>query len=231
MKVVTSTPMLSVIIPVWDMTPQRADLTEKVVNRVWEVATIPTEVIVVDNGSAHRRNLKASARINWVANKGIAPAFNQGAMWAHGDTLCFLNSDCFVEPGWDKALFDCANTGNVIAFPWTKSAADTTWVKSDGVGITGWCFVVNHLTHEAVGDFDETFVPAFYEDTDYFYRHAKTGGVMWSVPVAHVTHTRGAERDLLFLANRIRFAWKHGLAVNQPPFFWTKPLPNWPPKE
>ena len=224
MRVVTNTEMFSVIIPVWDMTPQRADLTERVVNRLWEVASIPMEVIVIDNGSAHRRNLKASARINWVANKGIAPAFNQGAMWAHGDVFCFLNSDCLVEPGWDEPLYNCAKVGNVIAHPWTNGE------KSDGIGVTGWCFVMSKWTWEVVGPFDEAFVPAFYEDTDYFERLYKTGGKMWSVPAANVLHTRGSDRDLLFLANRIRYAWKHQLDPNDAPHFWKQPLPEWPPK-
>jgi GT2 family glycosyltransferase len=215
--------MLSVIIPVWDQTPERAALTEQVVNRVWDVAATPTEVLVVDNGSKVRQHLKASARTDWYTNKGIAPAFNEGMRMAHGDFLCFLNSDCLVEPGWDKALVECADSGDYVACPWTNGE------KSDGLGITGWCFVVSKATATVVGPFDETFVPAFYEDTDWFQRLYDAGGQLWSVKAARVHHTRGSDRDLLFVANRVRFAWKHKTDPNDAPHFWKQPLADWLP--
>lgn len=215
--------MLSVIIPVWDQTPERAALTTEVIERVWDASKLPVEVLVINNGSKYPSHYRASVVVSWFPNKGIAPAFNEGARLSNKPFLCFLNSDCLVEPGWDEPLVECAKAGFNVAMPWTNGE------KSDGLGITGWCFVVSKHTFLRVGLFDETFVPAFYEDTDWFHRVYSLGGQLWSVPQSRVHHTRGADRDLLFLANRIRYAWKHKLDPNEPPHFWRQPLPNWSP--
>lgn len=218
---------LSVIIPVWDQTSERADLTHKCIEAVWTHAQIPTEVIIIDNASAFRRPHRASTRINNPTNRGIAPAWNQGVEKAHGKYYCFLNSDCLVFPGWDVALVKCAASDFNAAMPLTDGA------KSDGIGITGWCFVVSADSFNRVGLFDETFVPCFYEDTDWFHRLLHAGGRMFSVPDSNVSHDRNSDRTgkaaLLFTANRLRYAWKHDLDPNKPPHFWTKPLADWKP--
>lgn len=221
--------MLSVIVPVWNQTDEIAGIVENAIKRVWDVALLPTEVIVVDNNSAFSRHYQTSAMTRWTTNKGIASAWNEGVRLAHGDVLCFLNSDCFVEPGWDKALYACAIDGSYVAFPWTNG------VKNEGVGVAGWCWVVSRKTFDSVGSFDETFVPCYYEDTDWFHRAQEAGCMLWSVPDAGVLHTRGGStnamgeqrRAWLHWSNRFRYAYKHGVDPADSPPFWQQPLPDW----
>ena len=49
---------LSVVVPVWSMTPELAEMAARTVARIQQVATLPTEVIVVDNGSPHKRAVR-----------------------------------------------------------------------------------------------------------------------------------------------------------------------------
>ncbi len=222
-------PVLSVVVAVWDQTPERAADTTRCLDQVWTVASVPTEVIVVNNASAHRTDppYRASVLVNWPTNRGIAPAWNEGARLARGDTLCFLNSDCWVEPGWDKPLIEAAQAGH-IAFPLTNGE------KNDGVGVAGWCFALSRATFQRVGEFDETFIPAWYEDSDYYQRACRLDIQLVNCPGSHVRHQRRGSAqhlrrpDLLFLANRLRFAWKHDLNPNEPPPFWRQPLPDFP---
>jgi hypothetical protein len=224
--------MLSVIVPVWNVTPELAQMAHANIERIWDTAEVPLEVIVVDNGSPHRRPLRTSAATLWPTNRGIAPAWNEGRRLAHGDVFAFVTTTTHVEPGWDRPLYDAALMGH-IAFPLTGGS------KPYGLGISGWCWAVSRSVAEQVGPFDETFVPAWYEDTDFFKRALLSGVQLVSVPAANVTRTGSrqvvtacpwaARKDLLFMANRLRYHWKHGGDPNEPPDFWRAPLPDYAP--
>ncbi len=47
-------PLLSITLPVWSRSPELARMAQSTIERIWEVAQIPTEVVVVDNGSPLR---------------------------------------------------------------------------------------------------------------------------------------------------------------------------------
>lgn len=218
---------LSVIIPVYNLSEKTRSLSLDAIARVRKHAQMPTEVITIDNGSKFPIHV-GDAETNWTVNRGIAPAFNEGIRLAKGDFLCFLNSDCMVEPDWDRYLCVAAEAKSAIAMPFTNGE------KSDGIGITGWCFVVQREVAAKIGPFDETFVPAQYEDTDWFHRALQKGIPLVNVPQANVKHVRKqggsleapwADRaEWLHMANRYRYAWKHGVDPKNPPPFWTRPL-------
>lgn len=153
------TPALSVVMPVWAFTPELAAMTAHTLAQLRDTQQVPTEVIVVDNGSSARGEWVYDAIHRFPENRGIAPAYNAGLAKASAPIVAFLSNDCLVEPGWDVALVQCASAGRHVAFPFTNG------VQSDGVGITAWCMVMARDLIEAIGGFDETFVPAWYEDS------------------------------------------------------------------
>lgn len=71
-----------------------------------ECATLPQEVILVDNASADgtaefvREQHPEVNVIRSEDNRGFAWACNRGAAAARGDVLIFLNCDTLVTPGW-----------------------------------------------------------------------------------------------------------------------------------
>src|SRR5262249_23964211 len=65
------TPELSVVIPVWSTTPELAEMASRTVTRVQQVATLTTEVIVVDNGSPHRTPFPGAVLVVHNDNEGV----------------------------------------------------------------------------------------------------------------------------------------------------------------
>ena len=215
--------MLSIIVPTYLMSEERA--AEWAAHRAQIVAvhSIPTEIIVVDNGSTCP---PAESTTAWLENKGVAPAWNEGVRQSTGDLLCFMTCTVDVQPGWDARLCAVAESGRYVAMPLTNGE------PAYGLGVTGWCWVVRRELFDEVGPFDETFVPVQYEDTDWFHRAIYQHGLeLVTVPSARVrregsrqTWTMDARRQhYIHLANRYRYAWKHGVDPAEAPPFW-RPL-------
>ncbi len=217
--------------PVWAHTPALSAMTHRTLEIARAVRQVPTEFLVIDNGSPYPSDWPAQVH-RWPENKGVAPAWNMGAEMAIADVLCFLNNDCEVTPGWDTALVACAKAGHV-AFPFTDEGDGPAMSFGN---VTGWCFVMTDETFQKVGPFDESFVPAQYEDTDWFHRAHDLGIPLTPVPAAVVKHRRkittgaawGAERyDWLHLANRFRYGWKHNVNPIEPPPFYSRAVTPW----
>ena len=221
--------MLSILIPVWNVTPELADMTERNLVLLKERTTLAHEVIVVDNGSPYKRTYPALIVVPWTENKGIAAAWNAGMGLAHGDVLCFLNNDVEVTPGWEVALCEAALDGRRIAFPYTDQG-DGIPRRADTAGVAGWCFAIRASLAREIGRFDETFSPAFYEDTDWLYRAWLQGIELSPVPGAVVKHQRRTtasylpNMDLLFKAHRLKYAWKWRLDPSEAPPFYARTI-------
>ena len=182
-------PELSIVVPVWSRTPELAEMAARTLERVWEVARLSTEVIVIDNGSPVERPLPARVH-RFPENRGVATAWNTGIQLARAPVIAVLNSDCLVEPGWDEALYEAATTGRRIAFPYTDHCDGEGFRQPDQAGTAGWCFMLTRELYAEIGPFDEWFSPAYGEDTDYWHRAWELGVELSPVPAARVTHAR-----------------------------------------
>lgn len=218
-------PVLTVTLPVWSRTEELADMAERTVARLHEVARVPTEVLVVDNGSPHQRSFPAVVH-HFDENRGVAVAWNTGIQAAAAPVVAVLNSDCLVEPGWDEALLEAVTTGRRIAFPYTDHGDGLGFRQPDQGGTAGWCFMLTVDTYREVGPFDERFSPAYGEDTDYWHRAWELGIELSPVPAARVTHARRTTArhdphvDWLLQAHRFLYGWKHGVdPLRAPPYY------------
>jgi glycosyltransferase involved in cell wall biosynthesis len=216
-------PQLSVTIPIWSRTPELADMALRTIERVWEVARLPTEVVVIDNGSPVQAPLPARV-YSYPENRGVSVGWNAGIRLSAAPVVAVLNSDCRVEPGWDEALLDAATEGRRIAFPYTDHCDGRGFTRPDQAGTAGWCFALTKDLYDEVGPFDEWFSPAFGEDTDYWHRAWQLGIELSPVPAARVVHARrtssGAGSDLLLRAHRYKYGWKHGVDPDRaPPYY------------
>jgi glycosyltransferase involved in cell wall biosynthesis len=226
-------PQLSVTIPVWSRTPELADMARRTVERVWEVARVPTEVVVVDNGSPVEVPLPARV-YRYPENRGVSVGWNAGIRHSSAPVVAVLNSDCRVEPGWDEALVDAATDGRRIAFPYTDHCDGRGFTRPDQGGTAGWCFVLTRELCEEIGAFDEWFSPAFCEDTDYWHRAWQLGVELSPVPAARVVHARRtshqAGADLLLQAHRYKYGWKHGVDPRRAPPYYNREIVDYRPK-
>ena len=218
-------PELSIVVPVWSRTPELAEMAARTLERVWEVARLSTEVIVIDNGSPVERPLRAQVH-RFPENRGVATAWNTGIQLARAPVVAVLNSDCLVEPGWDEALYEAATTGRRIAFPYTDHCDGEGFRQPDQAGTAGWCFVLTRELYAEIGPFDERFNPAYGEDTDYWHRAWELGVELSPVPAARVTHARRSSvredehADWLLLGHRYKYGWKHGVEpLAAPPYY------------
>jgi glycosyltransferase involved in cell wall biosynthesis len=222
-------PDLTVTIPVWSTTPQLADMAVRTVERVWEVARLSTEVVVVDNGSPHQRPLRARIH-RFDDNQGVAIAWNAGIGLARAPVVAVLNSDCRVEPGWDEALYEAVTDGRRIAFPYTDHCDGLGFRQPDQAGTAGWCFALTVVLYHEIGPFDERFSPAFCEDTDYWHRAWERDVDLAPVPAARVVHARRTtnrhddHNEMLLQAHRYKYGWKHGVDPHRAPPFYKRPI-------
>ena len=225
--------LLSIVVPAWNVTAELADMTVSNLTRMWEVSSVPTEVIVIDNASPHARELPATLTVRNPVNRGVAPAWNAGAALARGRVIAFVNTDVEVERGWDETLYRAALDGRRIAFPYTDHGDGLGPRRPDQGGTAGWCFALSQETRRELGRFDEGFAPAFFEDTDYWHRAWEAGIELSPVPAALVRHVRrtsarNLERmDLLLQGNRMKYGWKHGVSPTEPPPFHHREIVNY----
>jgi len=222
-------PALTVTIPVWSRTPELADMAERTVARIRDVARLETEIVIVDNGSPHERAFPAEV-FRYPENRGVAVAWNAGIALASAPVVAVLNSDCLVEPGWDEALYEAATSGRRIAFPYTDHADGQGFRSPDQGGTAGWCFMASAALFKEIGTFDEQFSPAFCEDTDYWHRAWQLGIELSPVPAARVSHARRSTGrtdphvDWLLMSHRYKYGWKHGVEPLKAPPYYNRPI-------
>ena len=218
-------PELSIVVPVWSRTTELADMAVRTLERVFEVARLSIEVIVIDNGSPVEQPLPGQV-LRFPENRGVATAWNTGIERARAPVVAVLNSDCVVEPGWDEALYEAVTTGRRIAFPYTDHCDGEGFRQPDQGGTAGWCYMLTRELYEEIGPFDERFNPAYGEDTDYWHRAWALGIELSPVPAARVTHARRSSvreddrHEMLLLGHRYKYGWKHGVdPLKAPPYY------------
>lgn len=219
-------PLLSITIPVWSRTPELAEMARRTIERIWEVARIPTEVVVVDNGSPFDAPALPAKVYRYPENKGVATGWNTGVRLSTAPVVVVMNSDCMVQPGWDVALFEAAVNGRRVAFPYTDHCDGLGFSSPDQGGTAGWCFMFARSLYDEIGVFDEWFNPAFCEDTDYWHRAWQMGIDLTPVPAARVVHARrttastDSRVDMLLQGHRYKYGWKHGVDPHRaPPYY------------
>ena len=153
-------------------------------------------------------------------NLGFLKNCNAGATHARGQTLVFLNNDTWVEPEWLSALHAVLDQDPKVGLVGAK-LLDTQGYLQEAGGIvwqdgSGWnygrglppdrpefnyvkevdycsgaCLLIPKALWKTLDGFDETFAPAYYEDTDLAFRVRKLGLKCIYTPRAQVVHLEG----------------------------------------
>jgi hypothetical protein len=150
--------------------------------------------------------------IRQPVNLGFAGGVNAGIQVAQGDVFVLLNQDSVVQPGWLAALirvfedrsefgiagctiFDPDGTVNHAGAMIRRPDAYGVHLTDIGDGqpraveyVTGTAFALRRQTWDSVGQFDEGYYPAYYEESDYCYRARQRDIGIAYVPQARVTH-------------------------------------------
>jgi GT2 family glycosyltransferase len=182
----------------------------------------PNEVILVDNGGADAGDrVVPEGRYRVVRNRenvGFGPASNQGAELARSPTICFLNTDVLVEPGWLSPLLEALNDGRTGAVFPAKLNLDGT-MQEAGAFVTGEglsyvfgdgedpnspehlfprevdfgsaaCMCMTGQVFAAACGFDDIYRLAYYEDADLCFRLRQRGLRPAYEPRSRIRHAR-----------------------------------------
>lgn len=210
----------SVIVPAWN----NLHLTEQCLLSLRETAP-DSERIVVDNGSTDGTLSKLSSdfrevlTIHNTRNTGFAKACNQGAKFATGRVVVFLNNDTRAHPGWLEPLVEALEdpsiwvVGSLLLYPngtvqhagmavrgnlqWAHlyggsdpNSAPGIRTAKDLQAVTGACLAMRRCDFANLGGFDEEYVNG-YEDVDLCMRVKKAGGRIRYEPRSVLTHYEG----------------------------------------
>lgn len=131
-------------------TLNRYDLLERCVAACWAGSVVPERLIIIDNGG---KLPPGPDVIRPARNIGVAASWNMIHRVCQPLPLIILNDD--IEPGHN--LFE-----RLLDSPEPFVTADESHMFE--------AFLIRQEAWQAVGEFDETFYPAYHEDNDYFMR-------------------------------------------------------------
>lgn len=108
MVAISTEPLISIVIPHLN---EPDDLRRCLLALAAERdGAVPTEVIVVDNGSRQPPYDVCAAfpgvRLELQPTPGPGPARSHGADRARGEIIAFIDADCLAQPGWLRAIAD-----------------------------------------------------------------------------------------------------------------------------
>ena len=165
-------------------------MARRTIERVWEVARVPTEVVVVDNGSP-RRGSAARPRLPLPGEPGGVrrlehrdPAVSRPPWW-RSSTATAGSSRAGTRP--------CSMprpTGAASRSPTPTMATAAVSPDPTRRGRRAGASSLTKALYDEIGPFDEWFSPAFCEDTDYWHRAWQAGIELSPVPAARVVHAR-----------------------------------------
>ena len=155
-------------------------------------------------------------------NQGFIASCNRGAEEASGEVVVFLNDDTIPLPGWHNALLrtfrthpDAGVVGGRLVYPDGRLQEAGGVIFRDGSGAnfgrddfepdaplythvrpvhycSGALLATPRELFRSLGGFDETYRPAYYEDTDYCFSVRASGRAVYYQPESVVVHLEGA---------------------------------------
>jgi GT2 family glycosyltransferase len=166
-----------------------------------------TDIHIVDNGNQNLSQLEENVQIyvhNQNENIGVAASWNKlcQIIFAKHDWALLVNDDVYLGYGNSRVnmCIEMSEVGLV--------QSELNWSV----------LLINKDLYEYIGEFDEGFFPAYYEDSDYMYR-LKLHGLLHEVNnnlnpiIAKVSQTYEKAPELVNLSmrfNRQRYIDKWG---------------------
>ena len=157
---------MRVAVAIPTITPQGAERATALAN---EISLMDDFLVVVIDNGGHVKNTHGWLR--WGPHLSVAASWNT-ALRTNLDvsTVVLLNDDVVVTPG---GLRELALASELSRQRFLNGRGPLELVAAEPHAFA--CFAMHPDLVAAVGYFDEEFVPAYYEDTDYLIRMGRAG--------------------------------------------------------
>lgn len=182
------------------------------------LATLPIEIILVDNGSTERESttlatIKPNVLLHHPDALGYAAANNAGIAASHGEYVLLLNNDAWpTRRGWDARLISVLQgvPDAMLVAPtaprvyWTDQHANGPQAENceliDARNVAFVAVMLRRSTLDAIGPLDERFLVGAFEDDDYCLRIRKAGGRILVDPACFFFHVGSMTMQPLYEA-------------------------------
>jgi GT2 family glycosyltransferase len=203
------------------------EILRQCVDSILRCTHTPSRLIIVDNGSSeagvreYLSSLKGNDAIQIrlifnTVNEGFAKGMNKGMKASDAPYVCLLNNDILVSDGWLEEMMKVAaeNPGVGVVNPssnnfglrfgkgrtleeFARSLRDQSgrWVEMGGC--IGFCMLIKREVIEKVGDLDESYGYAYFEDTDFSRRAQEAGYKCAMAKGSYVYHAEGKSGKFL----------------------------------
>ena len=180
------------------LTHNKLSYTKKFVESLFRY-TDDFELIIVDNASTDgtREFISKIPNVKLILNEdnlGYSKGNNQGLSIAEGEYIAFFNNDILLYPNWFENVekvfqqenvgfisprhinphYDNTNERHYIKFFRKNFSYKKDYEKNFDECVFS-CVVTKRSVIDNIGDFDENFTPAFFEDNDLKYRAIEAG--------------------------------------------------------
>ena len=201
------------LLPVWN----QLDYTRECIKSLFATVDVPSRLIVIDNASTdgtaeYLRALTPPSMIKLEiitnsSNLGYGGGVNQGLKITDAPFVCILNNDTVFGAGWLSTMLEIQYRENRVGivnpesstFGVRPAAGQTMSQLAETLAprkrdweelgnCIGFCMLVRRDVLRQIGSFDETFITAFFEDTDFCMRAKKVGFLCVKACGAYVFH-------------------------------------------
>jgi len=217
-------PLVSIIIPAYNQEKYTLACIESIIRHTENDVTY--EIVIMDDKSPDEsarvigKYMKNILFHSNEENLGFLRNCNNGAKFANGKYILFLNNDTNVQPGWLSSLViliesadDIGMVGSRLVYPTGQQQEAGGIIWKDGSGwnfghlddpnkpeynyvkeadyLTGAAMMIKHSLWLEIGGFDERYVPAYFEDSDLAFEVRKHGYRTLYQPKSVVIHFEG----------------------------------------
>ena len=220
------------------LTHNKLSYTKKFVESLF-LYTDDFELIIVDNASTDgtREFISKIPNVKLILNEdnlGYSKGNNQGLSIAEGEYIAFFNNDILLYPNWFENVekvfqqenvgfisprhinphYDNTNERHYIKFFRKNFSYKKDYEKNFDECVFS-CVVTKRSVIDNIGDFDENFTPAFFEDNDLKYRAIEAGYGVYvanNVCFFHFGSITSANNDYNLKKNREYYFSKYPFA-------------------